>query len=293
MNFSKYAAKPTSKRQSNSRLGILYMIGGMFLFAAVDAQAKYLTQTMHPVQIIWFRQLGLALGIIILVFYKGPGILNTQQLPLQVLRGSLAVCSALLFVYAIKYAALADAVAVSFVAPFFLTLLGALVLGETVNIRRWIAVMVGFVGAIIIIRPGGDAVHPAVMLVALAALFYAMRQIIGRLLADTDRTITTVAYTALISTGLISLPLPLIWTTPNSVKVMWIILSMTILAAIAEGLVIKALEVAEAVVVAPIHYTLIIWGSMYSFFIFNQFPDIWTWIGTAIIVVAGMAALKK
>jgi len=293
MNFSKYAAKPPSERQSNSRLGMLCMLGGMFLFAAVDAQAKYLTQTLHPAQIIWFRQLGLALGIIFLIFYKGPGILKTQRLPLQVLRGSLVVCSTLLFVYAVKYAALADAVAVSFVAPFFLTLLGALVLGETVSLKRWLAVLVGFIGAVIIIRPGGDAVHPSVMLVAVAALFYAMRQTIGRLLADTDKTITTIAYTALISTAIISIPLPFVWVTPDTTKVFSIILCMAILAAVAEVLVIKALEVAEAAVVAPIHYSLIIWSSMYSFFIFNQFPDIWTWIGTAIIVIAGMAAIKK
>ena len=174
------------------------MLGAMFLFSAVDTQAKFLTTEFHPVQVIWFRQLGLLAGVLILLCIKGPSILRSGQPRLQVTRGTLSIGSALLFVFAIKYAALADAIAVSFVVPFFVTILGALILKESVGIRRWSAVVVGFIGALIIIRPGTGAVHPAVMLVVFAALFYALRQIIGRLLADTDKTVTTVAYTAII-----------------------------------------------------------------------------------------------
>jgi len=269
------------------------MLGGMFLFSAVDTHAKFLTDTFHPTQVIWFRQLGLLLGVLILLVIKGSSILKTQQPVLQVTRGVLAIFSAVLFVYAIKYAALADAVAVSFVAPFFLTILGALVLKETVGINRWMAVIVGFIGALIIIRPGSDAVHPAVLLVVLAAALFAMRQIIGRLLADTDKTTTTVAYTAIIGSTLISLPLPFIWQSPISGAQIGIICSMTILAAIAEVMVIRSLEVAEAVVLAPIHYSLIIWGTIYGYLVFGHLPDRWTWLGTAIIVCAGLFTLYR
>lgn len=280
-------------RQSNSKLGVLLMLGGMFLFSAVDTQAKFLTAEFHPAQIIWFRQLGLLFGVIILLCLKGSSVLVTKQPLLQVSRGCLAICSAVLFVYAIRYAELADAVAVSFVAPFFLTILGAFILGEKVGIRRWCAVVVGFIGAMIIIRPGSGAVHPAVMLVVLAALFYAMRQVIGRLLADTDKTQTTVAYTAIIGSILITLPMPLVWKSPDSAAQVGLIICMAIMAAIAEVLVIKALEVAEAVVVAPIHYTLIIWGTIYGYLVFGQLPDLWTWVGTAIIVSAGIFTLYR
>jgi len=272
---------------------MLLMLGGMFLFSAVDTHAKFLTDTFHPTQVIWFRQLGLLLGVLILLVIKGSAILKTQQPVLQVTRGVLAIFSAVLFVYAIKYAALADAVAVSFVAPFFLTILGALVLKETVGINRWMAVIVGFIGALIIIRPGSDAVHPAVLLVVLAAALFAMRQIIGRLLADTDKTTTTVAYTAIIGSTLISLPLPFIWQSPISGAQIGIICSMTILAAIAEVMVIRSLEVAEAVVLAPIHYSLIIWGTIYGYLVFGHLPDRWTWLGTAIIVCAGLFTLYR
>lgn len=271
----------------------MLMLTGMFTFSAVDTVAKFLTDAFHPVQIIWFRQLGLLAGVMILLLYKGTGILHTRRLPMQVGRGVLAICSALLFVFAVKYAPLADVVAATFVAPFFLTILGALVLGERVGIHRWSAVMVGFIGALIIIRPGLGAIHPAVMLAVLAAFVYAIRQVIGRLLSDTDPTVTTIAYTAIVGSSLITLPLPFVWQSPESALQIMLLAIMAILAAFGEVLVIKALEVAEAAVVAPIHYTLIIWGTLYGFFVFGQLPDHWTWIGTAIIVLAGLYTLRR
>ena len=269
------------------------MLGGMFLFSAVDTQAKFLTDTFHPAQIIWFRQLGLFIGVLVLIGMKGSAVLSTRQPLLQLTRGGLAICSAVLFVYAIRHAELADAVAVSFVAPFFLTILGAIFLGEKVGIRRWSAVVIGFIGAMIIIRPGTGAVHPAVLLVVIAALFYALRQVIGRKLADTDKTHTTIAYTAIIGSLLITLPMPFVWITPETGTQIILIITMSLMAAVAEILVIRALEVAEAVVVAPIHYTLIIWGTMYGYIVFGHFPDTWTWIGTAVIISAGVFTLMR
>ena len=269
------------------------MLIGMFTFSAVDTIAKLLTDVFHPVQIIWFRQLGLFFGVVILLCLKGPTLFKTRKLTLQLGRGMLAICSALLFVFAVKYAPLADVVAATFVAPFFLTIMGALILGERVGMHRWAAVVVGLAGALIIIRPGFGATHPAVMLAVLAALFYAARQVIGRLLSDNDSLVTTIAYTSITASLLITLPLPLVWQTPHSSTQVMLLIIMAGLAAIGEILVIKALEVAEAVVVAPIHYTLIIWGTLYGYFVFHQLPDRWTWIGTAIIVLAGLYTWQR
>ncbi len=269
------------------------MLTGMFVFSAVDTTAKLLTDVFHPVQIIWFRQLGLFIGVLVLLVIKGSGILKTSRLPLQLSRGVLAICSALLFVFAVKYAPLADVVAATFVAPFFLTIMGALILGERVGIHRWTAVVIGLIGALIIIRPGMGVIHPAVMLAVLAAVFYAARQVIGRLLSDNDNTTTTIAYTSITASLLITLPLPLVWQTPDSSFQVLLLVIMATLAAVGEILVIKALEVAQAVVIAPIHYTLIIWGTLYGYFVFHQLPDKWTWIGTAIIVTAGLYTWQR
>ncbi len=269
------------------------MLCAMFMFSAGDTLAKFLTSTFHPVQIIWFRQLGLLVGVLILLCFRGWSILQTSQRGLQMTRGVLAVASSILFVFALQYVSLVDAVAASFVAPFFLTIAGAIVLKERVGIRRWSAVVVGFLGAIIVIRPGMGVVHPTAMLVVIAAALYASRQVIGRLLADTDKTVTTIAYTAITASVVISIPLALYWTWPENSTQWLLLLSMAIVASLGEMLIIKALEVAEVAVVAPIHYTLIVWGTLYGFLVFNQLPDYWTLIGTLIIVAAGLYTLRR
>ena len=269
------------------------MLVAMFLFSAGDVIAKLLTESFHPVQIIWFRQWGLLAGVLVMLSVHGLSILKTNRRALQISRGALAVGSGLFFVYAVGYVPLADAVAATFVAPFFLTILGALLLGEKVGVRRWTAVVVGFIGALVIIRPGMGVIHPAVMLVVLAAACYAARQVVGRLLADTDPTITTIAYTALTASLIISIPLPFIWQTPESGAQWLLLLIMAVLAGTGEVMVIKSLEAAEAAAVAPMHYTLIIWATIYGYLIFGQLPDHWTWIGTAIIVGAGIYTLQR
>ena len=280
-------------RQVNSRHGILLMLAGMFLFATADVLAKFLTQYFHPIQIFWFRQFALLMGVSVMLGLRGPSILRTDRPRLQITRGILVVCSSLLFIFAVRYVPLADAVAASFVAPFFLTILGAILLGEKVGIRRWSAVFIGFIGALIIVRPGTGAIHPAVLLVVAAAGCYATRQVLGRLLADTDKTITTVAYTALTASFIASVALPFFWQWPND-PLQWLALAaIGLFAGVGEVAVIRSLEVAETGAVAPIHYTLIIWGTLYGYLVFDQLPDHWTWMGTAIIVAAGFYTLQR
>ena len=280
-------------RQTNSRHGIQLMLAGMFLFATADVLAKFLTQSFHPIQIFWFRQVALLLGVLMMLGLRGPSILRTDRQRLQITRGILVVCSSLLFIYAVRHVALADAVAASFVAPFFLTILGATLLGEKVGIRRWSAVFIGFIGALIIVRPGTGAIHPAVLLVVAAAGCYATRQVLGRLLADTDKTITTVAYTALTASFIGSVALPFFWQWPDN-QLQWLaLIAIGLFAGIGEVMVIRSLEVAETGAVAPIHYTMIIWGTLYGYLVFDQLPDHWTWVGTAIIVAAGIYTLQR
>jgi drug/metabolite transporter (DMT)-like permease len=277
---------PKTSRPPNNKLGIAYMAGGMFLFAAVDTIAKFLTETLHPLQIVWSRQTGLLLGILVILAFRGFTILRTQHLGLQVARGAMAVGSASIFIYAVSFVSLVDATAVTFVAPF-------MVLREPVGIRRWTAVAIGFVGVLIVTRPGMGVVHPAVLLVLIAALLFALRQIVSRVVAGTDRIITTVAYTALVGSAIITVPLPFVWRTPETSFEVALLVSIALISAVAETLVIKALDVADAVVVAPVHYSIIIWATFYGFMVFDQLPDMWTWVGASIIVVMGMYTLHR
>ncbi len=134
--------------------------------------------------------------------------------------------------------------------------------------------------------------HPAALLVIVAAFFFACRQIISRAIADTDKTGTTIIYTACIGIVILSLPLPWVWVTPPP-SALAILIGMAVLAAAAEILVIKAFELGLAVVISPMHYTLILWGTFYGWLLFDQLPDTWTWIGAAVIVVTGLYTLRR
>ena len=273
--------------------GILCFACAMFLFSAVDTTAKLLTESFHPVQVAWSRQIGLLFGILILLVLKGTVILNTEHPWLQVGRGLLAGTSALLFISAISIVPIADAVAVSFIAPFFVTILGSLVLGEHVGVRRWTAVTIGFLACLIIIRPGLGVFHPSIFLVMIAAIAYAFRQILSRMLSGSDSTMTTVAYTGLTASVLLSLPLLFVWRTPTSGYEILLLFALALLAAFAEILVIKSLELTQAVALAPIHYTLLIWGTIYGWLVFGQLPDGWTWFGASIIFVTGIYMARR
>lgn len=265
---------------------------GMFFYAAVDTIAKVLTESLHPFQIVWTRQLGLVAGAAVLLAMHGPALLRTAKPGLQILRGAVAALSAVFFIMGVRFIPLADAAAIAFVAPFMVTVMAAFLLREPVGLRRWVAVGLGFMGALIVIRPGMGVVHPAAGLVVLAALFFAIRQIISRALSNSDRTATTIVYTAGASVVLLTLPLAFVWQTPARDEIGLMVL-MAVLAAVAEVCVIKALELAMAVVVAPVQYSLILWATFYGWAVFGQFPDAWTWIGAAVIVSTGIYTLRR
>ena len=254
---------------------------------------KFLTDTVHPIQIVWFRQLGLFLGVLILIGIRGRSVLASANPKLQTARGVLAAISATLFIVGVAFVPLADAVAITFVAPFMVTVMGALILREPVGVRRWSAVIIGFLGTLIVIRPGMGVIHPAAVLLIVAACAFALRQVLSRILAGEDRTQTTVAYTAIVSWSLLTLPLPFVWQTPATAVEITLLLGMAFFAAFAEILVIMALDAAQAVVVAPVQYSLLIWGTFYGFVVFGQLPDGWTWLGATVIVATGLYTLNR
>ena len=261
---------------------------GFFSFSACDTLAKLLTEEFHAFQVVWMRMFGLFAGVCFLLSTRGLTILHTPKPGLQILRGAVAVGSATFFIVAIQFVPLADAVAVTFVAPFIVTVLGALVLKEPVGIRRWLAVCVGFFGMLIVIRPGLGVFHPAIFLILLAAVFFAIRQLVSRWLSGVDDVTTTIAYTSIVSFFIASVAQPFVWITPDTLQSVLLIFGMTFFAAIGEVLIIRALDIAQSVVLAPIHYTLIIWGVFYGYLVFSDLPDQWTLLGCSIIVISGL-----
>lgn len=278
---------------ARNRRGLILMTCGFFAFSCADMFSKVLTADFHAFQITWTRLFGLMAAVLVLLAMKGPGILRTQRMGLQVFRGVIAVISSLSFVIAIRYVPLAEGVAVSFIAPFIVTILGAVILREHVGIRRWVAITVGFVGVLIIIRPGAGVLHPAIGFVFVAAVCFAGRQIVSRYLGASESTTTTVAYTAITACAVLFVPMMFVWKTPTDpLHILYFVL-MAGIAAVGELLIIRALEVANAVVVAPMHYSLILFSTMWGFAVFGDLPDLFTWIGSAVVVASGLYTIYR
>lgn len=287
------AASISLGKQTNSSLGILLMIGGMFCFGAADTIAKVLSESFHPMQIAWVRQMGLFTGVLILLSIKGLSLLKTNNIKIQIARGVAAATSATLFVVGVGYVQLADAVAVSFVAPFLVTILAAFILKEKVGVRRWAAIFIGFLGMLIIIRPGTGIMDPALLIIVAAALIFALRQVISRTLAGSDSVLTTICYTGIVAIIILTIPMLFYWEWPTTNNQIYLMIGIAVLGACGEVFVIKALETAEAVVVAPMQYTILIWGTLYGYLIFDHLPDGWTWVGACIIMISGLYTVHR
>jgi drug/metabolite transporter (DMT)-like permease len=281
-----------STAQRNRR-GLLLMTAGFFAFSCADMMAKLLTADFHPVQIAWTRLFGLLAAVIVVIVMRGPGILRSNAPALQIFRGVIAIGSSLSFIYALKYIPLADAVSVTFIAPFIVTILGAFLLGEQVGRRRWIAIAIGFAGVLIIIRPGAGVFHPAIGFVIVAAVSFAVRQIVSRYLGNSEATLTTVAYTAITACSLLFIPMLMVWKTPATSEHVLLFTLMALVAALGELLIIRALETADAVVVAPMQYSLIIFSTIWGFLVFAELPDVVTWVGAGIVVTSGLYTIYR
>ena len=283
---------PPSQQAKNVK-AIMLMAIGFFGFGLCDMQAKVLTAELPAFQVVWFRQLGLFIGVLTILALRGPGLLASRKPFLQIGRGLTAAASAACFIFGVRHVPLADATAVTFMAPFIVTILGALILREAVGPRRWAAVAVGFLGMLLVIRPGLGVSSPAILFTVAAACMFSTRQIMSRWLSGADSVMTTVAYTSITSSLVLSLTLPFVWVTPESLSTWLIIAGLAISAGLGEIFIIRALDIGEAVALAPVHYTLIIWSTFYGFVIFGDLPDIWTAVGCAIIVGSGLYTVHR
>ena len=187
---------------------------------------------------------------------------------------------------------LAEAVAVSFTEPLFITALSGPLLGEAVGVRRWAAVIIGFVGALIMVRPGTEAFRPEALLVLTAAFAYALAMVLTRRLTRTETDVALVTYTTLIA-GLASLPFAsLVWQAPGSGD-----LGLFALVGIAGGsaayLLVIAYRNAPAAVVAPFDYTSLIWASVFGWMLWREAPEPAVWVGAAIVAAAGVYITRR
>lgn len=260
----------------------------VLMLSGLDATMKYLIGIYPLPMVAWSRYFFhfATFGIWILVAY-GSVAVRTQRLPLQIVRALLLVSMTFLFVAALGFLPLADATAINFLAPIVVTALSGLVLRESVGWYRWLAVATGFVGMLIIVRPGGEVVNWGALLALGATFFFALYQIATRALAPTDPAATTLFYTALVGTAATSLLVPFFWVTPTAMD-----FSLMVVGGVMGGgghyLLIIAYRHAEASLIAPLFYVQIVFSVAIGFAVFGELPDIWTVVGAALIILGGL-----
>ena len=269
--------------------GMVMVLTAVAIFSVVDFLSKYLTRFYPVALVVWARY---AFHLFLVVAVLGPRLglklVRTARPGAQVLRGLLLAIASLFFVNALKHMPLAESTAIAYLAPLLVTLFSVLFLKEKVELARWIAVFCGFVGVLIIIRPGSHVFTWAVFLPMGNAIAFATYQILTRRLAGLESPYTSVFYSGLIGSVLLTAALPYTWVTPQNGLHAAMFVLLGVLGGIGHLILIKAYDHAPASRLAPFSYSQLIWVTAIGFLAFGDFPDPWSLGGIAILVGSGI-----
>ena len=262
----------------------------MLAFASMDAMSKWLVADYPIGQMMWIRYGVFCLFAWLVVRRRGLlASARTGRPWLQGVRALLALIESMVFVLAFRYLPLADAHALAATSPLIVIVLGVLFLGEKAGLARWLAVLAGFIGMLLIVRPGFRTLEWSLLLPVLGALLWAVYQILTRLSARTDSPDTTVVWSAFAAFAATTVIGPWGWQWPDPVG--WVLMVVAaLLGAAAHYALIRALDFSEAGAVQPYSYTLLVWVTILGVVVFGDFPDGWTIFGAAIIVSSSFYA---
>jgi drug/metabolite transporter (DMT)-like permease len=272
---------------SDTQKGITCMVLVTLCFASMDATAKELTRTYDPFFVVWARYTVHAVGAVLILAPFLGRLLKTEQLKLQILRSGLLFTATIFFFSGFAVMPLADVIAVAQIAPLIITALAALVLGEKVGPYRWAGVIAGFLGALVIVRPGGEGLGWAALLPIAGSFAFAAYSIATRFLGGRDSPWTTFLYTATVGALVASLAVPFVWQTPR-LEDLPLFLLLGAFGAAGQAMVVAAFQYASASLLAPFLYLNLIWAACFGLFLFGEVPDVWTVAGAGIIVAAGL-----
>jgi drug/metabolite transporter (DMT)-like permease len=273
--------------------GIGFDLVSVICFSLVDVLAKWLGQDYPSVQIVFFRYFFGLLPVAVFVWRSGGlSSLRTRRLPLHMVRASLLFAALSLFFEALQRLPLADAVAVAFTAPLFVTALAGPMLGEAVDARRWGAVAFGFLGAILMVQPGGAAFRPDALLVLGSAFAFSILVTLTRRMTQTETNVALLTYSTLFAGTWSVLFLPFVWQTPAGEDMKLFVL-IGLIGGVAAFFVIQAYRHAPVSVLAPFDYTALIWGALFGWLIWREQPSLNIWIGAVFVAAAGLYIARR
>jgi drug/metabolite transporter (DMT)-like permease len=275
-------------------IGIALMCGAVAAFSGLDATAKYLNGHMDTMQVVWARYTGaFLLAFAVSNPLTRPGLMRTRRPILQIVRSALLLGSSIFNFLAFRYLQLDQALSILFSVPFMVAALAGPMLGEWIGWRRWTAILVGFSGVLLVMRPGPTGFDPAMLYSVGSAVCYAFYGIATRFLARSDSNDTTLFYTNVVGT-VVMLPVVLfVWTTPASVLIVILMFLMGGLGSFGHYLLIAAHRLAPASILSPFMYTQLIWAVTLGYLVFEQLPDRWTLAGAGIVIASGLYILNR
>lgn len=274
--------------RENKALGISLALANMALLAVMSAIVKWLGQDYHVFQITFFRNICSFLVVLPMVWYMGGfSAIKTKRPKFHIFRGVFGVTAMLLLFSSYTLLPLADATALGFTAPLFLTVLSWPLLGEHVGRLRWSAVLIGFAGAVIMARPSGDATWFGIGVALAAAFMVSMVMVMVRRMNNTETPVAIIFYFTVTATLVTSVLAPFVWITPDG-KALWLMTLLGVVGGINQLLLTLAYRFAPAVLVISFNYTSIVWASILGYLIWNDVPGWHVMTGAAIVIASGL-----
>jgi drug/metabolite transporter (DMT)-like permease len=266
---------------------IVLMTASTVLFGLMAVCIRLASKQLHAFEIAFFRNLFGFVFTLPLLYRHGWGVLSTNKLPLYFFRCCIGIVSMLSGFWALVHLPLAQAVAISYSTPIFVTIAAVFVLGETVRVRRWMAVIVGFLGVIVLMHPGSDSFHFASLVAVLAALMSASAAISIKFLSRTEKADAIVIWTTMLWVPLSLLPALWVWQMPVGITWLWIALS-GFLGTTAHMCWTRALALADASMLTPISFFQVLVVGVFGWLLFDETVDRWTVVGAGIIFVSNV-----
>lgn len=287
--------KPETPDLARQRLiGIGLMMIAFLLFSLLDTTAKWLNHVIPTPQTVWARYT-FSVMFVLLVINPGtkPGVLKTKKPVLQFWRSMFLFISTLLNFIAINYLQLSQTISIAFAAPLIVALLSGPMLREHVSRDRLIAIIVGFVGVLVVARPGFGGIHPVAILSIIGVVCYAMYVVMTRHLAAHDSTETTLVYSGMVGAILLTPVMFWIWQNPPDLFSALMMGALGLYAAVGHFALIRAHRFTPAYILTPFIYTQLIWMSLFGYLVFGDVPDRFTLIGGTIVIGSGLYLLMR
>lgn len=291
MTIQTAATRPSGR----SAIAIALVLAAMFAFAVMDGLTKILSQSLPIPQILWVRSIVFSCLMLAILTAQGRplrALAHSERPKLQLARALLLVVEGGTFMLAFKLLPLADVHAIGALAPLLVVALSVPLLGERVGWRRWSAVLAGFAGVLLIVRPGFVQLEPPVLIALFAAALWASYQVMVRMCSRTDSSDTTSLWTAVVGLFATSLVGPVVWVWPDATG--WALLSaIALLGSMAHMAFIRALSLTQPSRLQPYLYTMFVWAVLVGYLFFGAVPDAWTWAGAGIIIASGIYAWHR